>query len=222
MDKLISIEKVIKEAKKKGVDFGKSDPHNRLRYYTKIGWIPHTIRQKNETGIVKGHYPTWVVERLTFIEDLKRRGLSNDAITQKLSAKNKLARFIELLKDKGTRNQLIAYASFGMLAAILLSEIGILEIGTSKNYLVNESIAGNATITQILDSGTAFIPAGQETVFVKTPYINRSMKVNVTFREDFQPASRYWVEQIKDFEGFTLRVNAPVADSVEFHWIVTN
>ena len=57
MESLISTEKLIEESKTKGIDFGKGDPYNRLRYYTKIGWLPHMQRKKNdeETSITTGH-----------------------------------------------------------------------------------------------------------------------------------------------------------------------
>jgi len=42
---LISINEVIERAKKLGVDFGKGDPRNRLRYYVKIGLLPHAQRK---------------------------------------------------------------------------------------------------------------------------------------------------------------------------------
>jgi len=44
-EKLISIDEVIERAKKLGVDFGKGDPRNRLRYYVKIGLLPHAKRK---------------------------------------------------------------------------------------------------------------------------------------------------------------------------------
>ena len=44
---LINIKDLIQELKNKNIDFGKGDPYNRLRYYTKIGWIDHMIRKKD-------------------------------------------------------------------------------------------------------------------------------------------------------------------------------
>lgn len=46
----ISVEKLIKILKEKNISFGKGDPYNRLRYYTKIGWLPHMTRKKTKKG----------------------------------------------------------------------------------------------------------------------------------------------------------------------------
>lgn len=44
-ENLINIEEFIARAKRFGVDFGKGDPKNRLRYYVKIGLLPHAQRK---------------------------------------------------------------------------------------------------------------------------------------------------------------------------------
>jgi hypothetical protein len=220
MDNLISIERLIKSAKRKGVDFGKGDPYNRLRYYTKMGWLPHTIRKKNKKGDVKGHYPSWALDHLVLIEDLKEKGFSNDEIARKLSAKNKLVNFVELLRDVNTRNLILGYSAFIMIAIIFLSETGIVQIGKSKDIL--RDTATNATTTQILDSGSGFIPTETNSIFIRTPFINRNMKVYVTFNQNYSPATRYWVEEIRDYEGFVLKLDTPVAGNPDFNWWVSN
>ena len=45
----VQVIKLIKQAKKEGVQFGRGDPYNRLRYYTKIGWLPHMTRKKTKS-----------------------------------------------------------------------------------------------------------------------------------------------------------------------------
>ena len=74
MSSLIEVEKLIRMAKKEGVSFGKGDPYNRLRYYTKIGWLPHMERKRVKSGDVVGHYPKWVLSRLVMIDKLKKQG----------------------------------------------------------------------------------------------------------------------------------------------------
>ena len=74
VDNLVSIENLIEAAKRKGLNFGKGDPYNRLRYYTKIGWLPHMVRKSDNEGSIKGHYPEWALNQLIIIEKLKAEG----------------------------------------------------------------------------------------------------------------------------------------------------
>src|SRR5687767_2796863 len=82
MDNLISLDKFIELAQQRHIDFGKGNPYNRLRYYTKIGWLPHMIRKTNpSTGEVAGHYDLEALETFTQIESLKKSGKTNAEIT---------------------------------------------------------------------------------------------------------------------------------------------
>jgi hypothetical protein len=94
---LLPLEEIVELSKKKNVDFGSGEPYNRLRYYTKLGWIPNMIRKKDEEGIVRGHYPKQVVFLLTKIDKYKKAGLDNDQITKKISIYAKL--FDLLIQD---------------------------------------------------------------------------------------------------------------------------
>ena len=84
MEKFISLKELIKFAKKEGVDLGKGDPYNRLRYYTKMGWLPHMTRKVNEKGDIEGHYPLWVTDTLKTIQELRVSGTPNEQIEQKI------------------------------------------------------------------------------------------------------------------------------------------
>jgi hypothetical protein len=53
-EKLIKIDEIIERAKELGVDFGKGDPKNRLRYLTKIGLLPHCQRKVLKKDYQKG------------------------------------------------------------------------------------------------------------------------------------------------------------------------
>lgn len=223
MNNLITIDNVIKQAKQKGVDFGKGDPYNRLRYYTKIGWLPHMTRQKDDEGSIKGHYPAWVVDQIALIENLKVQGLSNEEIERQIKTKNKFQTIISTLTSKEIRNQIILYTMFALVLVIVANEIGIINIGNSKNNLKN--IVGTTSANapaQIVAEGTAFIPANQRSVFVRAPYITPLSHVYVAFNQDYSPAARYWVSQIKDQEGFLVETDAPVATSAEFSWWLSN
>src|SRR3990167_8517451 len=84
IENLISIDDLIKNAKKRGVSFGKSDPYNRLRYYTKISFLPHMERRQTKNGRIKAYYPQNSLERLVKVEALKSRGFSNEEILKNL------------------------------------------------------------------------------------------------------------------------------------------
>jgi DNA-binding transcriptional MerR regulator len=73
---LISIEEIIRRAKDLGVDFGKGDPKNRLRYYTKLGLLPHAQRVSFDGRPPTGAYPQSVISILVFIDKKLKEGKS--------------------------------------------------------------------------------------------------------------------------------------------------
>jgi len=73
-EKLISIDEVIERAKKLGVDFGKGDPRNRLRYYVKIGLLPHAKRKVFKNNLPEGAYPEDIVWKLFEIDRMIKAG----------------------------------------------------------------------------------------------------------------------------------------------------
>lgn len=223
MQELISIENLIEEAKSRGIDFGKGNPYNRLRYYTKIGWLPHMTRKKDQNGNTRGHYPISAVERLVAIEDLKTKNYTNEEISKQLKVKTRLQTFLELIKTKEMRNQTITYLSLGILVLILSNELGIIRFGRLKTDLrAINGAALNEGPKQLIDSGTAFIPKNQKKLFVQTPLIKSNYKVYITFNNDYSPAARFWISGINDFKGFTAELDTPVFNNAEFNWWVTN
>ncbi|KKW24820.1 MAG: hypothetical protein VE99_C0006G0013 [candidate division Kazan bacterium GW2011_GWC1_52_13] len=60
--------------------------YNTLRYYTKIGLLPHMIRKTPFPGAPNtiGHYPEEVLETLQKINELKKQGLDNEKIKKTL------------------------------------------------------------------------------------------------------------------------------------------
>ena len=81
MNELYTTDKLIQLAKEAGINFGKTDPYNRLRYYTKIGWLPHMVRKLDpSSGEVLGHYPSHALKTLVKIETLKKQNVTNDKI----------------------------------------------------------------------------------------------------------------------------------------------
>ena len=88
MDRFLEVTKLIEAAQQKGVNFGKSNPYNRLRYYTKIRLLPHMERRRNSEGNIVGHYPEWALDRLRYIEKLKDEGLENEEIARRIAEQN--------------------------------------------------------------------------------------------------------------------------------------
>jgi len=217
MDKLISLKGLIKEAKDRNINLGKGDPYNRLRYYTKIGWLPHMTRKLNKKNQMEGHYPIWVIDTLQKISDLKNLGFSNEDISIKITRENAFNRFLSILKEKEPRKRMVAYG-----AMILLSLVLIVEIKSDKPKRFDFSSENNILTTQIIDNGVGFMPKNRNAIFVKTKLVRTNAKINVTFRGDYYPASRYWVSKIDDLGGFEVKTDAPVSENVEFYWWISN
>lgn len=218
MEDFISLEKIIDEAKKKGVDFGKGDPYNRLRYYTKIGWLPHMIR-KNENGGIKGHYPIWTLKRLILIEKFKSRGFSNEEISVKINAQNKVSEFYASLTRPENKTKIVTYLSFVILLIILLSELGYIKIGKQKSIIITQN--QDRVSNQFLDSGISIIPVSKNGVLVKSPSIKNNSKINVTFNASYSPATKYWISQKTPYESFFVELDVPVSQDSQFSWWIS-
>lgn len=221
MEELITIEKLIETAIKKGVDFGKGDPYNRLRYYTKLGLLPH-MRRKVVAGEVVGHYPSAALDILLEIEKLKGLGLSNDEVALKIrdlttKSGNDAIKVARVLTPSP---KVIKGALFVVFCLMLFAGFGFLPVGKSKTDLIQKTLELDKKY--ILDSGTAYVPRNQNKVYVKSESAKLNSKINVTFSSNFTPASRYWVSQKVPFEGFYLELDSPTASDAEFSWWISN
>jgi DNA-binding transcriptional MerR regulator len=214
METVISIKRLVQEAKKREIDLGKGNPYNRLRYYTKIGWLPHMIRKNG-----KGHYPIETLEQLALIEKLKKKALTNQEITAELNKRNKVKSMQKIIRSSEIRLKLVTYSTFFILLIILADEFDIINIGNSKNYITTQSIT--QVPNQITDSGTAFVPKNKSRVFVKAKTITNSSKVYITLNDNPSPATRYWVGSKIDFDGFYVEIDTPSAKNIEFSWWIT-
>ncbi|HOD01524.1 MAG TPA: hypothetical protein PKH50_02275 [bacterium] len=220
MDEFISIDKLIKQAKSKGVNFGAGDPYNRLRYYTKMGWLPHMVRKTDKKGEIKGHYPVSSIQTLLYIEELKSEGASNEEISKKLEFKNKKEEIAASLKSPELRKRIVMYTSLILLLLIFTSELGFINLGKPKGY-VPQYYQNTSNRQQIYGNGTSFVPKNQKKIFVSFEDIKPNSKVYVTFTQNYSPATRYWVSKIESQSGFLLELDAPVSDNVEFNWWVS-
>jgi len=220
MEKFISLQELIKLAKKEGIDLGKGDPYNRLRYYTKMGWLPHMIRKANAKGDIEGHYPSWAVETLKNIHLLKNEGSSNEQIEQKVKVQNNFKKTTLLFSDKENQKRAILYLAIALFILIVLSELNILKIGNQKKLILDENSL--TTSNYIVESGTGTLFKNSKTIEIKSNNAKITNRINITFKDDYSPASRYWVKYAQDQNSFTLETDAPVANDSGFYWFISN
>ncbi len=83
-ENLISIDEVIRRVQNLGVNFGNGDPRNRLRYYVKIGLLPHAQRKYFNNHSPEGAYPEEVVGLLFEIAKKIKAGKSIQAIKREI------------------------------------------------------------------------------------------------------------------------------------------
>lgn len=221
MEELISIEKFIELAIKKGVDFGKGDPYNRLRYYTKLGLLPH-MQRKVEGGEIVGHYPSSAMTILLEIEKLKNLGLNNREIALKIRAlsDNGDSSAIRVAQALTPTPKIIKISLLAVFCFLVFAGFGFLPIGKSKTDLIKRTLELDKKY--IADSGTAYVPRDQTRIYIKSTDVKENSKINVSFSQNYSPAVRYWVSQKIPFEGFYLDLDAPTASDAEFSWWVSN
>lgn len=88
-ENLISIDDIILRAKKRGVDFGKGDPRERLRYLTKIGLLPYAKRKSFVNGQPpNGAYPEYVIGLLEEINRKLKAGKSFQELKKEKEREN--------------------------------------------------------------------------------------------------------------------------------------
>ena len=223
---LINIKDLITELKNQNINLGKGNPYNRLRYYTKIGWIDHMVRKKDEKGTVVGHYPISVIDKLIRIENLKSEGKSNEEITELLKNKSsikssnqiKFNEYFQLIKSKFNINLLILLIIvFGFFYE--LNNYNSLNEKIKLNKTINDS---NVTINQISESGRNVLRAGQNKIFINSKKVNLKSLVFISFENNLQPATYYFISEKIIEEGFTIETNLPVNKDANFTWIIIN
>jgi hypothetical protein len=217
MKGLISIEELIEQLRNEKIDFGKGNPYNRLRYFTKIGWLPHMIRKQDKNGNVVGHYPSWVVERIKKIEDLKKHGKSNDDISFQIKKNNVTENLSAILYSRESRMQLFQYFVVISLVFIIMSELNIVKIGKSKTEIYPQTQPSSFT-SQIVKTEQLFVPKGRDSLFVPIEAVEDTSQIYVTFNSNYAPALRYWVSSVEPGSGFELSLDAPVSEDAVFTW----
>lgn len=221
---LINVKDLISELKKKNIDLGKGDPYNRLRYYTKIGWIDHMIRKKDSNGVVVGHYPINVIEKILEIENLKQLGKSNEEITTYIKQKQKNQRInneqnlLEVVKNKININLIIII----LIVCGFIFELNNYNSLNDKLPIIKEQNNLLQMGSKITDMGKNVILSGKNKVFINSKAINQRSTVLVSFEDSIEPATNYFIKEKIEEEGFFIETNISVKKDVNFNWIIIN
>ena len=84
-----------------------------------------------------------------------------------------------------------------------------------ENLTVDELTVSDKT------SGQGLVEAGSAEIVIGNSLIKENSKIFVTFRDSYEPATQYWVEEVKEGESFKVRLNEPVGQDTRFdYWIV--
>lgn len=209
---LISIDDLLKQLNKLEIQLGQGDPYNRLRYYTKIGWIPNMQRKTINKKVI-GHYPNHTLDLIKKIDELKSQNFSNDQISKELKKKNWTINL---------KNLLMYYKSFpATVGLLLLVVVLILQVYTYKQneYIIQtNSRPGVNSVPAILESGSFYVPKNRSEVQIKTKNNSINTKVYVSFTQNYKPATKYWVEKDEIGAGFVLKLDTPPVQDANFDW----
>jgi DNA-binding transcriptional MerR regulator len=226
---LISINQIIQKLKEKNIDFGKGNPYNRLRYYTKIGWIPHMTRKKDDSGVVVGHYPEKIFETIVRIEELKKEGLSNEEISEKLKQdkpleiKNKILNKVTSKIKKFNPYYLVLFIILFLFLIELSNSnakyqklVSDIKIYPTTEDVKTNSLEGNS----ILDSGVGIFPLGTNEIFVPSRKVRNNSKIFISFENDLGYGNSYFISDKIENSGFMIRLNKIAESSINFNWII--
>jgi hypothetical protein len=213
---LIAVEELINILKENNINLGKGDPYNRLRYYTKIGLIPHMIRKKNSNNTNSGHYPKEVVKKIIDIEKMKMEGLSNEDIILKIKSKkdNPVPSFLEIIKNKFSINYLFVFL---FIIGIIFEVFRFNSRQETPQFIPNNNLN-----KEISNTNLSFIPAGQKKVFIASNDVNQKSVILISFRDNIFPATNYFISEVKDGLGFFVETNVEVSKEVKFTWATIN
>ncbi|MBI4100831.1 hypothetical protein HY439_03805 [Candidatus Microgenomates bacterium] len=219
---LIPTKKLIDLCKERGINLGTGDPNNRIRYWTKIGLLPHAIRKSatehTQTPAnlltTEGHYPIETLELLQKINKLHQQGKPSLEIKEILSKKNKNNKFYLRLSR---------FLFLHTLIFFLTATIIVLSISYILSFKENSGYIKSSSSDQVLNaspSDSGFLAFGKEALEV----ILRPVGSLFTFlAENDLPVPENTISEInpsKNEEGKTLSSddqNEPLSDSPTFN-----
>lgn len=218
----ISIKELIKILQEKKINLGKGDPYNRLRYYTKIGWLPHMIRKKDENGEIVGHYHYSVIGKLEEIEKYKNQNKSNEEIEKILNIKK---------NDQKINIYKIIYENIRKINIntifIILILVGFI-VESMRYSSLNEKIINNKITEQedkitekrISDSGIGIIPSNQKTIFIPSSRVTPTSIILLNFIDNIGYSNNYFIKEKITGEGYYVEIGYSLNKESRFNWII--
>lgn len=191
-ENLISIDEIIIKAKILGINLGKGNPRERLRYLTKIGLIPHAERKSFNGQRPNGAYPEYVIEILKEID-------------QKIKAGKSIQ---EIKKEKERKELLSSYNKIGPIFDINIKPLKLAE--KEKEPVKRKKIASIyvsflvIVITGLL-LGFLFKNYEGEKIFTnKFPYyflsaLNFFQKFQEVFQNPYDSNQKFFAQEQKDY-----------------------
>lgn len=218
---LVSIKNLIKILKEKDINLGKGDPYNRLRYYTKLGWIPHMVRKKDENNEITGHYPYDVINKIIKIEELKNQNFSNEDIDKFINPKSEDFKKHEFDFFKTIKKINLNY--FFILIIISGFIIEAIRYNSLNEKILNkeeQKINNQILNRRIADTGISVVLPNQKTTFVPTSNINPLSIILVTFYDSIGFNNSYFIKDIKPGMGFYVETSYQVPKESKFSWVI--
>ncbi len=71
-------------------------------------------------------------------------------------------------------------------------------------------------------AGKSTLEAGKSEITIPTTAVSADSLIQVTFRGNYAPATRYWIESQKRGESFTLKLDQAVQKNTDFSWMIVN
>jgi hypothetical protein len=104
---------------------------------------------------------------------------------------------------------------------------GKVTIDTSGNIKTINSIQAkkyniDTTDVSAASAGIGTVNAGEKTITIRTTIVTEKSLIYVTFKDDYKPALRYWIDNKIIDKSFTLKLDSPVENNSEFNWWIVN
>jgi len=170
---------------------------------------------KNPTG----HYPIPAIERLIKIDELKKRGFSNQAIKEEFNKEE-----LTITINKAARGILIKGGMAFVVVIVIITTLTqnsplkpAAQLTPGVKYLETSGVAG----VKKVQTGSWTLPTLIDSVFIIDNRVQKDSKIFITFKNSYSPATSYFIASIIPELGFELKLNSPSTQSVKFdYWII--
>src|SRR3990167_282619 len=166
--RLITTKRVIEIATNLGVNFGTGNAGERIRYFIKLGILPHvrrTTSADSEKGfeLNSGHLPFWTIKRLTYVKNLYKKGYSYPQIAQKI--KEMESKKTQQNISKSNKVSPILQPASAHHGISLFGKSGLDEKEVSRRLKIHEQ-----NIIRFIDKKLGFLPGVGP--FIDASYLN--------------------------------------------------